>query len=191
MTDPAIETLLWEYREVQQGLREQMSGMDKNIATAFSVFGIIASIGVGLKETRFLYLIPTLIFLFLMNHMTKTISLGTGATYCFMIETKLRSRFGPGEILMDWEGGSLGFESRDPFSLFGLGVLLAFLPVAAGFIYLSVECYSFLPLSGFIHLFEAILLIGYAYGCLRWNRKAYRKRIAARSQESISDDDKE
>jgi hypothetical protein len=184
MTDPALDTLLWEYREIRQELREHMSAIDKNINTAFTVLGIIVSIGVGFHDMRALYLIPSFVFIFLMNHMTKSITLGALGAYCFTIETKLRNKFQPGEIVMDWEGGSLGFKTRDPFSLFGFGIFLTFLPVAGGFIVLSIMCYHFWKPSLAIHIAEAVLLIAYACGCSRWYRITYRKSIAAGYQES-------
>jgi hypothetical protein len=161
-----------------------MSAIDKNITTGLTVFGIIASVGVGLHDTRVLYLIPSLAFMFLMIIMTKSVTVGILATYCFTIETKLRNRFQPGEIGMEWEGDALGFKSRDPLSLLGFGVFLAFLPVAGGFVVLSIMCYHFWKPSAAIHIGEALLLTAYACGCLRWNRIAYRKRVTTIRRES-------
>ncbi len=177
MNEPALETLLCEYREIRQELRNHSSAIDKIIATGLTVFGIIASIGVGLHDARVLYLIPSLSFMLIMIIMTKSAIVGILATYCFTIETKLRNNFQPGEIGMEWEGGTLGSKSRGIFSLVGFGVFLVLLPVLCGIVVLSVMCYDFWKPSAVIHIGEAVLLIVYACAYVRWNNAQYRKRV--------------
>ncbi len=189
MSKPALETLLCEYREIRQEIRECMSAIDKNIATGFSVLGIIASIGIAVRDIRVLYVIPTLLFMFLMIHMIKSMSLGILGTYCYSIENKLRTMFQPWEISMEWEGGNLGFKSRSACSIIGFGVFLAFFPVAVVFVVLSVMCYQFWKPSAMIHIGEAVSLIVYAFACMRWYTITHRRNAVTNYEKSAEQPD--
>jgi hypothetical protein len=178
----AVDTLLCEYREIREEMRMTQAAMDKNIATAFTVLGGIVSIALAVAKVEVIYTIPSLFFMFAMNHITKSMGLGMLGTYCYSIENKLHAMFRSGDIGMSWEGGPVGIEARRPSSLRVIGIYVTFLPITLGCFYISALCYHLWAFSALIHISEFAALLVYGVASLRWYSIGNRRNRAPNSE---------
>jgi len=166
--DLIVNTLMSEYSEIRQEIRDLDNSMDINFRVAITALSGLFGLAMLSKQYELLFLGPTLIFLFVTVHLVKVASANVTATYCQIIEAKVRSHLGKDQIIMNWEGGKVHEAQVSPVGVtqFGLNIIFLFLVII--FWGIAIEAYRFWKPSLIIHIIEFVLVIVYAIYVFRW-----------------------
>jgi hypothetical protein len=167
--DPVVEALFLDYTQMRQELRDLINSMNTNLQVA--ILAVTATVGWGLApqgDRRLLASVPTIIAAFTVIHLLKTASANVIGTYCHVLSARIQRRLGSDDILA-WEGSALWTSMTQPTGIVVVGFYLIFLLVASLFVGFSLVAYGQAHWTAAVHLGEALIMILYAFGAMRWN----------------------
>lgn len=178
--NPAVDTLLAEYSEMRQELRDALSSLDTNLRAGIALLGILVTAAAALKDYRILCAAPSAIFMCVMFHLTKCVHVNTLGLYCHLISTKIKRALNSPDVLMEWEGGVEWTYAHSMSRVTYYGIALALIPVAVAFVALSAISFEYCKWSLILSAAELCIILGYVMYTRDWaTPDGQAKRMAA------------
>ncbi len=161
-------------------IRNTLSMISASFQTGVVMIAAVVSFSGFLKNVKFLYVIPSLMFLSTMVMLFQGATCNTIGTYCEVIAKKLRARLGEDDVVFLWESGKIWHEAGHPLGIVHVGIYLTALPGILIFCGITWLAFKWWPPSLAVHIAEFVCCVAYAVLVFQCNSKAYRSKMTER-----------
>jgi hypothetical protein len=174
--DPhVVSTLQMEYNAIRQEIGDVANSMDANLNLAVSMVSGAVAVAAFFKESRVLYIIPSVIFIAMCIHLVKTAATNVRGAYCQVIQARLKLLIGSDSVVLDWEGGEMFQHIAGPTGIVQIGLYLFFAGISGIFLVVAVLAYQWRAWTAYVHTAEFVTLFVYAILAIKWNTLSRRK----------------